>query len=164
MREHVTKVAFISFMTLLLVALPLTSACGGDDDDVTPAPTVTPTPTSTPTPTPIEASCDEFYQQPAISKEVEVAVGDSFRVILCSNPTTGFQWSEAQVSDQTVLKQTDHSFVPPGETGIVGAAGQDVWTFKALKEGESTVSMEYSRPWEGGEKIEWTFTLTVTVK
>ena len=112
----------------------------------------------------VQASCDEFYQQPAISKEVEVAVGDSFRVILCSNPTTGFQWSEAQVSDQTVLKQTDHSFVPPGETGIVGAAGQDVWTFKALKEGESTVSTEYSRPWEGGEKAEWTFILTVTAR
>jgi hypothetical protein len=25
-------------------------------------------------------------------------------------------------------------------------------------------TMEYSRPWEGGEKGEWTFTLTVIVK
>jgi len=145
---------------LLLVALPTLAACGDDDDEGTP----TPTPVITPTgdKVSIEASCDDFYDQAAISKEMEVAVGDSFAVTLCSNPTTGFQWSEAQVSDQTVLKQTDHSFVPPGETGIVGAAGQDVWTFKALKKGESTVSMEYSRPWEGGEKAEWTFILTVT--
>jgi hypothetical protein len=59
MRETVLKVAFMSFLTLLVVALPLISACGGDDEeDITPTPTaeVTPTPmptsTSIPTPTP----------------------------------------------------------------------------------------------------------------
>ncbi len=157
-----TRLAFMAFLALLLVALPTLAACGDDNDEGTP----TPTPVITPTgdEVSIEASCDDFYDQAAISKEMEVAVGDSFTVTLCSNPTTGFQWSEAQVSDQTVLKQTDHSFVPSGETGIVGAAGQDVWTFKALKKGESTVSMEYSRPWEGVEKAEWTFILTVTAR
>ncbi len=115
----------------------------------------------------IEMSCDDFYKQAAISKEVEITVGDSFTVTLCSNPTTGFQWSEtAQISDQTLLQQTDHQLVMPGPEPPPppGTPGQEVWTFKALKEGKSTISMEYSRPWEGGEKGEWTFFLTVTVK
>ncbi len=36
--------------------------------------------------------------------------------------------------------------------------------FKALKKGSSTIYLEYSRPWEGGEKGEWTCTVNVVVK
>ena len=113
----------------------------------------------------VEYSCDNFYGQPHISKEVQVAVDGTLTVTLCSNPTTGFLWSEtASISDQTVLQQTSHEFKPPEAENIVGGAGKEVWTFKALKKGTSTIHMEYSRPWEGGEKAEWTFLLTVTVK
>jgi len=100
-----------------------------------------------------------------ISQEAKIAVGGSLTVTLCSNQTTGFAWVEsAEISDQTVLQQTDHRLVSPEAEGVVGAAGTQVWTFQALKKGTSTISMEYSRPWEGGEKGEWTFNLTVTVK
>lgn len=113
----------------------------------------------------VEVSCDEFMQQQHISEKAEMAVGDSLIVTLCSNPSTGFQWSEmAQISDQTVLEQLGHEFIPPEKAGVVGAAGQEVWIFEALKKGTSVISMEYSRPWEGGEEGEWTFNLTVVVK
>ncbi|MQY55866.1 MAG: hypothetical protein GH152_01340 [Dehalococcoidia bacterium] len=117
----------------------------------------------------VEVSCDDFIKLPpeerAISKEIEVPVDSSFTVTLCSNPSTGFQWSEtAQISDQTVLQLVDHKFVPPEKTGVEGAPGQETWTFKALEKGTSVISMEYSRPWEGGEKGTWTFNLTVVVK
>ncbi len=115
----------------------------------------------------VEASADDLMKLQHISQEVEVAVDGSLTVTLFSNPTTGFLWSEsAQISDQTVLEQTDHKFVPPPERPepVVGEAGKEVWTFKALKKGTSTISMEYSRPWEGGEKGAWTFVLIVIVK
>jgi len=117
----------------------------------------------------IEVSCDDFMSAQHISKELEVAAGDAFTVTLCSNPTTGFQWSEsAQISDETVIEQTGHKFLPPGAKGnkppAPGTPGQEAWTFKAPKEGEATISMEYSRPWEGGKKREWTFELIVVVK
>ncbi len=117
----------------------------------------------------VEASCNDFTRLQHISKEAKVAVGDSFTVTLCSNPSTGFQWSEsAQISDQEVLKQTDHQFVSPEAKGSTppapGTPGQEVWTFKALKKGTCSVSIEYSRPWEGGEKGAWTFNLSVVVK
>jgi inhibitor of cysteine peptidase len=115
--------------------------------------------------TSLEVSCDDFGSQPHMSKQINVNSGDSFKVTLCSNPTTGFQWSEsAQISDSTVVQQTNHKSVPPESEGLVGAPGKEVWTFKALKKGTSTVSLEYGRPWEGGEKGEWTFNLTVVVK
>jgi len=114
----------------------------------------------------VEVSCDDFMKLQHISKEVQVAAGESFTVTLCSNPTTGFEWESAQISDQTILQQTDHKFVPPPERPepVEGEAGKEVWTFKALKNGTSTISIDYSRPWEGGEKGAWTFVLTVVVK
>ena len=113
----------------------------------------------------IEVSCDDFTKIQNITKDVEVAVGDSFKIALCSNRTTGFQWSEsAQISDQTILQQTDYEFVAPEAEGIVGAAGKEVWTFQALNEGTAKIALDYSRPWEVGEKGTWSFNLVVTVK
>ena len=115
----------------------------------------------------VEVYCDEFYNNNHISKTIEVNAGDRLTVVLCSNPTTGFQWSEeAEISDSTVLKQEVHEFVGPESEPPPppGTPGLEAWTFQTLKKGTSTVSMEYSRLWEGGEKGEWTFTLDVVVK
>jgi len=113
----------------------------------------------------VEVSCDDFMKDHHISQEVEVAVDGSLTVTLCSNPTTGFLWSEsAQINDQTILQQTGHRFEGPEAENIIGGAGKEIWTFKALKKGTSTISMEYSRPWEQGVEPAKTFTLTVIVK
>jgi inhibitor of cysteine peptidase len=115
----------------------------------------------------VDVSCDDFMKLQHVGKEVEVAVGSSLTVALCSNPTTGFQWSEtAQIGDPTVVGQTEHTYVIKeyGTLPPAGAPGKEQWTFKALKEGKSTVSFEYSQPWEGGEKAAWTFVLTVAVR
>jgi len=114
----------------------------------------------------VEVSCDDFMKLQHISEEVEVAVDGSLTVTLCSNPTTGFQWESPQITDQTVLEQVDHKLVMPESEPPPppGTPGQEVWTFKALREGKSTISIAYSRPWEGGEKGAWKFDLTVVVK
>ena len=115
----------------------------------------------------VEVSCDDFMKDKHVNKEVEVAVDSSLTVTLCSNPTTGFQWSEsANIGDQAVLAQVDHEFISPEHEPPPppGTPGQEVWAFKALKQGTTELSMEYSRPWEGGEKGTWTFLLTVAVK
>ena len=86
-------------------------------------------------------------------------------VTLCSNPTAGFRWTEsAQISNQTVLKQTDHEYRPAEDKNIVGGAGEEVWTFKALNEGTTTVSLDYGQSWDGGLKSEWTFTATIIIE
>jgi len=115
----------------------------------------------------VEVSCDDFYKQNAISKEVKVPADSSLTVTLCSNPTTGFQWSEsAQISAPAVLQQTEHQFVGPESEPPPppGTPSQEIWTFKALNKGTSTISLEYSRPWEGGEKGTWTFVLIVVIE
>ena len=97
-------------------------------------------------------------------KEVKITLNDSLVVTLDSNASTGFQWSQqAEISNQTVLAQTDHKYVPP-EGSAFGAPGKDVWTFKALNEGTSTIFMECKRPWEPSGQPAQVFDLTVVVK
>jgi len=112
----------------------------------------------------VSVDIDDFMEQKHISKEVEVAADGSLTVTLGSNQTTGFKWELAEITDESVLEYVDDEYVPPEDTGVVGAGGQEVWTFTALKKGTTEVYMEYGRPWEGGEKAEWTFVLTVVVK
>jgi len=114
----------------------------------------------------VEVSCDEFYDNHHINSILEVQAGETFKVKLCSNPSTGFQWSEnAQISEAAILRQEDHKFIGPESEPPPppGTPGQEVWTFKALEQGSSEIYLEYSRPWEGGEKGEWTYTVNVVV-
>ena len=111
----------------------------------------------------VEISCDEFAENPhSIRNEFQVEIGDKITVKLCSNPTTGFQW-DYETTIENVLKEEDHDFEEPKDKGLVGAAGIEVWTFEAVEKGTTEVRMEYSQPWGGGLKAEWTYTVTVTV-
>ena len=113
----------------------------------------------------IEITVDEFMNNQHIARQVEMSEGGVLTVTLGSNPTTGFGWADAaQIGDETVLQQTESTFVSPENEGLVGASGTQVWTFSALQKGTTTINMAYGRPWEGGEKGVWTFELTVTVK
>ncbi len=113
----------------------------------------------------IEVTIDDFANTQQVVRQVEVAEGGILTVTLGSNPTTGFSWTEdARISDPTVLLQSEIQRMPALDPDLIGAPGSQVWTFEALQKGTTIVSMDYGRPWEGGEKGVWTFELTVTVK
>ncbi len=111
-----------------------------------------------------EAPTDDEYA----GQEVIVPVGGLLTITLESNPSTGFQWELTGISDPTVLELVGHEFIAPEATDdeipIVGAPGTEVWNFRALRVGRSTIFMEYSQPWEGGTKATQTFVVTVVVK
>ena len=112
----------------------------------------------------IELSEDDFAAQNHITKDVELIRPGSLIVSLGANPTTGFQWGEAEISDTKVVAEQSHVYVPPQTDGsLAGAPGKDVWVFDSEQAGKATIKMSYSRPWEGGGKDAWTLTINVTV-
>ena len=96
-------------------------------------------------------------------KQVEIAAGGTLTVTLESNVTTGYSWELKQIGDTSILQKTDNKYEAP-TSGLVGAGGKEVWNFKALKAGTTTLSMEYSQPWAGGQNGTKSFTLTIVVK
>jgi len=109
-------------------------------------------------------TCSDFEKNNNITEEITFTVNKGVTIMLCSNQTTGFQWDEeAQISDTSIVQQTGHEYsAPVGDK--VGAAGTEKFILTGVNPGTTTVYLEYSRPWEGGEKAVWTCTLTITVK
>ena len=124
--------------------------------------TILPSCSSTPLSYNVEISCDQFNENSNyVVSETVVDVGDKFILKLCSNITTGFEWEYVMTSDD-VVKVADRSFEEP-EGDMPGAAGVEVWTVEAVEKGTTEIQMEYSQPWEGGIKGEWTCTTIITV-
>jgi predicted secreted protein len=119
-------------------------------------------------PSQVEIDCEAFFENNHLDDEIAVSVVDEFMVMLCSNPSTGYQWSEdAEIADNEVVKQVDHEFLMPAELDPPpppGTPGVEVWTLSALVRGSTTIDFDYSRPWEGGEKSTWTFRLNVAME
>jgi len=111
----------------------------------------------------VDISCDDFMENPtSIRNDFTMEIGDKLYVELCSNPTTGFEWSY-EISDDTVVKEEDHDFEAP-DGDVPGAPGKETWTFEAIDKGTTAISMEYSQPWQGGIKGEWTYMINIVVK
>jgi predicted secreted protein len=148
--------------------LLLAGACGSSADISTTNP-----PNNQVPPAPnkylVTVSWEDFAKEAHILRQVEVKNGDVFTVALDSNATTGFSWTEqAKIADGNILKQTQHKYIAPRASDdtkpVVGMSGIEEWWFAAGQTGITTITMSYSRPWEGGEKAVRTFVLTVIVK
>lgn len=112
----------------------------------------------------LQFSYDDFTQNKIQARTIGAHIGDTIKVTLPSNPTTGFRWELANISSTAMLAQDGESEYVLPESTAIGAGGQEIWSFKALKRGTVSVSLVYSQSWEGGTKGAWTFTGDVTVR
>lgn len=108
----------------------------------------------------------ELYQQlyEAFSASmIETQVGQEFTITLDSNPSTGYGWQLAEPLDESILELVGSEYEPP-EDGSIGTGGQELWTFKAVGQGETEIALKYVRPWEedGVPAKERTFTVVVS--
>jgi inhibitor of cysteine peptidase len=93
---------------------------------------------------------------------IRVKVNKEFSIILDTNPTTGYQWQLANPLDEKILKLTSSDYKAP-KTKRVGAGGKEVWTFKALAAGQTTISFKYVRPWEKDKEPEKSIAFAVNI-
>ena len=100
------------------------------------------------------------YSDPDIPIEVEV--GQEFTIRLESNTTTGYQWLLAEPLDGNILARLSFEYQAP-TTDRLGEGGREIWTFWAAGPGETTISLEYVRPWEEDTPPAGTATFTVVV-
>ncbi len=81
-------------------------------------------------------------------KTFDVAAGSTVTFKLAGNAGTGFMWKPNGVNTAVLAQQGSVTHVTSGSTP--GAANEDVYHFRAVAPGSSTVEMDYARPWEHG--------------
>jgi inhibitor of cysteine peptidase len=150
------KMIWILAVVLVIAAIAIGTTFAMADTGGSPAPT--PTPTATPAHTTVNINVSDS------GKQITLNAGDVLTLTLDSNTaSTGFSWTNASISNVSVIKEMSREF-KAAATDMVGAGGQDIWTFKALEKGTSTISMNYSKPWETGVAPAATFNVTIIVK
>ena len=92
---------------------------------------------------------------------VVLYLGDIISVRLKSNMTTGYRWNTKDLP--SALQQVD-SKAEPRKGGRVGEAGLQTFTFKAIAPGESTLQLNYIRPFEKDTPPAKTFRLLLSIE
>lgn len=95
-------------------------------------------------------------------KTIEVTAGSEFKIIIDSNPSTGYHWELVGELDEHLVQFVSKDY-RPDEPVLAGSGGVDVWTFKALAAGEAKIVLGYYPPAEG-EPANQEVTFTVVIQ
>ena len=135
---------FLSSFAAVVFAAALCAGC----------PTQSPAP-STPTLTEKDAG-----------QSVELAVGSTVRIVLDSNPSTGYRWDVAAV-DAKILRaagESSSTHESGGPPPMPGAPEKAILSFQATARGQTTLQLVYHQPWMKDAPPAKTFSANFTVK
>lgn len=127
------------FFLLVIAALSLT-ACGGK-------------PTDAPVP---------HLEISDAGKTIEVAAGSEFKIVIESNPSTGYHWELIGNLNDALIQFISKDY-RASEPVMPGSGGKDVWVFKALAAGETKIVLGNYPPAQG-EPAAQEITFTIVVK
>ncbi len=97
------------------------------------------------------------------AKALEAATGDDFKIVIESNPTTGYHWELMNEPEANVVILVSNEY-KGDEPVITGSGGVEVWTFKAVSPGETQITLGYYPPSNEPTDPQQTVTFTVKVK
>ncbi len=93
---------------------------------------------------------------------VQLRVGDTLRVVLAANVSTGYSWQVA--SNEAGVLESASSQNTPAAPQRMGAPGQQTLSFTARAPGQDHLTLNYARPWEKNTKPARTYDVSVTVQ
>ena len=121
------RISFLIFLTLLV------TSCAGMS--------FTPTPTLHPT-----AETPSTLPEPTDPTQLITATaGETFDIVLPSNPSTGYHWEILPELDETIVEFVAQNYIAE-QPVAPGSGGMDVWTFRAVNPGNTTVVLGYYPP------------------
>ena len=116
--------------------------------------------------TPSNPSSEKFVDvdEESNGNTIHVLPGETIRVKLRSNPSTGFSWALGPLEEGILETGGESEFAAdPHREGEAGYGGCEIWKFKAEQSGETDISLTYERPWEDERPAARTFRLHVVI-
>lgn len=96
------------------------------------------------------------------TETVTAAVKSTFKLRIQSNISTGYRWVVA--SRNKLIESAGKPAIESEKKGMPGRPEYQIFTFKALKNGDGKIVLQYKRVWEKKEKIMRTITVAVKIK
>jgi len=105
------------------------------------------TSSSTPTPTlPPTAETPNTLPEPTDHTQlIIVTPGETFDLVVPSNPSTGYHWDIIPELDENIVQFVEQNYIAE-QPVLPGSGGVDVWTFRAVNAGDTTVVLGYYPP------------------
>lgn len=144
------------FLSMLLLSI----SC------VTLSPAKEPQPTSTLQPTSeLEPTSEPVMRIPTTDPDqpMEVQAGETFEIVIDSNPTTGYHWELIGELDTNVVQFVSRDYIQD-EPVKPGSGGVDVWTFQAVSVGQVQIVLGSYPPSNDVTDPQQTVTFDVIVK
>ncbi|MGA1874298.1 MAG: protease inhibitor I42 family protein [bacterium] len=85
--------------------------------------------------------------------------GDSFKLILRENPSTGYSWTIDQSTSENIVLISQEYVPEQRDHDRLGHGGRRDMVFTAQKKGTAVLVLHLSRSWEQGDKYLESFTL-----
>lgn len=97
--------------------------------------------------------CTPALEETPPGSALDVRAGETFTLVLDSNPTTGYHWELLEEPDGRVVRLVEREYRADQPVAI-GSGGMDVWSFEAVAPGTDTLSLGYFPPDETGDPAE----------
>ena len=118
----------------------------------------TPTPTLPPT-----AETPNLLPEPSDPTQlITVSPGETFDIVLPSNSSTGYRWDILPKLNVNLLELIGQNYIAE-QPVIPGSGGVEVWTFRAVNTGETTIALGYYSPTNANDPEE-TITFSIQVE
>ena len=115
---------------VLWIALVLLTGCA----------TSTPSPTATLPPT--AETLNTLPEPTDPTQLISVRTGETFDLVVPSNSSTGYRWNIVPEVDENLVEFISQDYIAE-EPVMPGSGGVDVWTFRALNAGDTTIVLGY---------------------
>ena len=101
----------------------------------------------------------KVYDAQNNGQTITVKSGETVKIALDENPTTGFSWINTTTPGLTIVSD---KYIAPS-SGLVGAGGVHEWEVRATGTGDQQFSGIYKRPWEPTFGNETAFGLNIKI-
>ena len=85
-------------------------------------------------------------------KNIKATVGDKINLTLAGNPTTGYSWSIAKTTGNSVKLGKLAYKTSPHKPGMVGVGGRYSLAMTVVRNSEFSMTLHYQRPWMKGKQ------------
>jgi inhibitor of cysteine peptidase len=101
----------------------------------------------------------KVYDDHNDTQTITIKNGESFKIQLNENPTTGYSWTINVTPGLTIVSD---QYIAPSD-GLMGAGGQHEWQIKATGTGDKQLTGTYKRAWEPTFGNETTYSLNIKI-